>query len=325
MIITKTPLRISFLGGGTDFPIFIKNNKFGCVISSTINKFIYVSVKQHGSVFNEKYRLNYSDTEVVNSKNEIKNDIIRSALEYLKIRDSIYVSTISDLPSNTGLGSSSAFCVGLLNALYHYIGKKVSKQQLALDAFYIEKEVLAKSVGYQDHFNAVYGGFNYIKFYKNRFSINNEKNKKKISRLFSHLVCFDLNQLRHAEEILKDQIKNYKNNYTNLVSIKNLTMSGYQDLKNDDFISFFKKIDLSWQQKKQLSKKISNNKFNKAYDICINNGAYGGKISGAGGGGFLNIFCQKNKKLKITNKLKRLGYKNIEINYYPEGSKVIKV
>ena len=139
MIITKTPLRVSFLGGGTDFPIFINNNNFGCVISTTIDKFIYISIKKHGELFNEKIRLNYSNAETTNNVQKIKNDIIRETLKFLKIKERIYISTVSDIPSNSGLGSSSSFCVGLLKGLYKFIGKKVTPLKIARDAFHIEK------------------------------------------------------------------------------------------------------------------------------------------------------------------------------------------
>ena len=163
-VVTKTPMRISFMGGGTDFPDYF--NVFGGkVISASINKYIYVTVKEHSHLFNEKFRLNYSETESVNSLNNMKNEITKACLKFLNIKKSLYISTISDLPTSSGLGSSSTFTVGLLNALHYFSkGKKVSAKQLAKEASYIETIILKKPIGYQDHYAAAFGGLNKITF-----------------------------------------------------------------------------------------------------------------------------------------------------------------
>jgi len=324
MIISKTPLRISFLGGGTDLPIFIKDHNFGCVISTTINKFIYVSIKEHGDLFYENYRLNYSDTEVVNKIDEIKNNIIRETLKFFKIKKKLYISTIADIPSNSGLGSSSAFCVGLINVLYNFVGEKTNKLKLASEAFAIEKDIVGKNIGYQDHFSAVYGGLNFIKFYEKKFTFQRINNNKIIKPIFNHLISFNLNMYRNANDILKDQVNNYNKNKKNLEKIKEITLLGFKDLKNDKINEFFKKIDKSWSEKRKLSNKISNKIFDNAYKVCLKYGAFGGKISGAGGGGFMNIFANKNKQNKIIEKMKILNFEYIPINYYKDGTKITK-
>ena len=324
MIISKTPLRISLLGGGTDFPIFIKDHNFGCVISTTIDKFIYVSIKEHGDLFYENYRLNYSDTEVVNKIDKIKNNIIRESLKFFKIKKKLYISTIADIPSNSGLGSSSAFCVGLINVLYSFLGKKISKTKLATEAFAIERDIVGKNIGYQDHFSAVYGGLNFIKFHKKKFILENINNSKLIKNIFNHLLSFNLNTYRNANDILKDQINNYSINKKNLGIIKSITLSGLKDLKNNKIKDFFKKVDKSWSEKKKLSKKISNKIFDNAYKICLKYGAFGGKISGAGGGGFMNIFAEKKRQDIIIQKMKLLNFEYIPINYCKDGSQIIK-
>jgi D-glycero-alpha-D-manno-heptose-7-phosphate kinase len=324
MIISKTPLRISFLGGGTDLPIFIKNHNFGCVISTTINKFIYVSIKEHGDLFYENYRLNYSDTEVVNKIDEIKNNIIRETLKFFKIKKKLYISTIADIPSNSGLGSSSAFCVGLINILYNFVGEKTNKLKLANEAFAIEKDIVGKNIGYQDHFSAAYGGLNFIKFYEKKFTFQRINNNKIIKPIFNHLISFNLNMYRNANDILKDQVNNYNKNKINLEKIKEITLLGFKDLKNDKINEFFKKIDKSWSEKRKLSNKISNKIFDNAYKTCLKYGAFGGKISGAGGGGFMNIFANKNKQNKIIEKMKILNFEHIPINYYKDGTKITK-
>lgn len=324
MIISKTPLRVSFLGGGTDLPIFIKDHKFGCVISSTIDKFIYVSIKEHGNLFYENYRLNYSETEVVNKIDKIKNNIIREALKFFKIKEKLYISTISDIPSNSGLGSSSAFCVGLINVLTNFIGKKITKKKLVTEAFAIEKDIVGDNIGYQDHFSAAYGGLNFIKFYRKKIKFKNINNSKLIKNIFNHLMSFNLNTYRSANDILKDQVNNYDKNKINLKKIKKITLMGFSDLNNKKIIDFFKKIDESWSEKKKLSKKISNEIFDNAYKTCLKYGAFGGKISGAGGGGFMNIFADKDKQNQIIKEMKILNFKQIPINYYNDGTKIIK-
>jgi len=321
MIITKSPLRISFIGGGTDFKEYIAENKFGCVISSAIDKYIYVCVKKHGELFKEKIRLNYSQAETVNDIKNIKNEIIRESLRFLKIRDKIYISTIADIPEMSGLGSSGAFGVGLLNALYTYKGEKKSPIKIAMNAFAIEKEILNKKVGIQDQIISAIGGMNFIKIYKKNIYYEKIKNKKFINKVFRSNLCFCLNKYRKAESILKDQLKNHKNNINDLNQIKFLTLNGYEDVKNGDYINFFKKIDESWHYKKKLSKLISYSQIDRAYNECLKLGALGGKVSGAGGGGFLNIFSKAKFQKKIISKMRKHNFYNIKINISESGSK----
>ena len=164
MIISKTPLRISFAGGGTDLPSFYKHNDYGAVLSTGINSYLYVSVKKHTPLYNERIRLNYSESELVNDVKEIKNPIIRECLKFLEIDDAIYISTVADAPPAAGLGSSSTFAVGLLNGLYKYKGITASRGMLAEEAAHIELDILKKPMGKQDHYAAAFGGLNYIRF-----------------------------------------------------------------------------------------------------------------------------------------------------------------
>ena len=164
MIISKTPLRISFAGGGTDLRSFYSKNGFGAVFSTSIDKYIYVIIKSHSELYPEKIRLNYSDTEQVDNIDEIQNPIIRECLKFLNIDEHLYISTVADAPGSSGLGSSSTFCVGLLNALYTYKGDKVNRSKLAEEAAYIEVDVLKRPMGRQDHYAAALGGLNYIRF-----------------------------------------------------------------------------------------------------------------------------------------------------------------
>jgi len=216
MIISKTPLRISFAGGGTDLRSYYKHNNYGAVLSTSIDSYIYVSVKKQTSLFNEKYRLNYSETELVRNLDEIKNPIIRECIRFLNINDSLYISTIGDVPASTGLGSSSTFCVGLLNALYKFKGEVASAGRLAEEAAHIECDILKRPMGKQDHYAAAYGGINYIRFYDNEtvtirpmnISQNNLKN-------FSEsIVVFWTGLTRASESVLKDFNKNKKPSFT---------------------------------------------------------------------------------------------------------------
>ena len=220
-VITKTPVRISFIGGGTDFPDYF-NLYGGKVISASINKYIYVTVKEHSHLFNEKFRLNYSETESVNNVNDIKNEITRACLKFLNIKNPLYISTISDLPTSAGLGSSSTFTVGLLNALHYYsTGKKVSSKQLAKEASFIETIMLKKPIGYQDHYAAAYGGLNKITFSKKKVTVKKINiNKKKISLLFDYLVLIWSKIQRDSSSVLKSQKKNIKKNIDHLNQLK---------------------------------------------------------------------------------------------------------
>ena len=222
MIISKTPLRISFAGGGTDFPSFYQKNEYGAVLSTCVDSYIYVSIKEHTSLFDEKIRLNYSETELVNNIEHIKNAIIRECLKFLKIDERLYISTIGDAPSMSGLGSSSAFCVGLLNALYKYKGIAVSPGRLAEEAAYIEIDVLKRPIGKQDHYAAAFGGLNYFVFYAdNTVAVKSVSVADHIvSSISGSMLSFWTRATRPAESILLEQNHNTERNPDLLFFIK---------------------------------------------------------------------------------------------------------
>ena len=224
MIISRTPLRISFAGGGTDLPSFYRSNTYGVVLNTSINKYIYVTIKKHPKLFNrEKFRLNYSETELVENLEKIKNPIIRECIKFLKIDERLYVGTVSDVPAATGLGSSSTFCVGLLNALYAFKKKRVSLEQLSDEASYIERDILRRPIGKQDHYAASFGGLNYIRFNDdestNVKSINLSKKNKKY--LENSMIVFWTDIHRFSWKILHDQNARYFENVNSLNIIKN--------------------------------------------------------------------------------------------------------
>ena len=275
MIISKTPLRISFAGGGTDFPKFFQKNNYGAVLSTSINKYIYVIVKKHSEFHEEKFRLNYSETEKVNNIEDIKNPLIRKCFEFLCIDDDLYVSTIADAPGFSGLGSSSAFCVGLLNALYTYKGKKIGKPQLAEEAAHIEIDLLKRPMGKQDHFAVVYGGLNYFRFNQDNSTSITPLPDKANDVIFSNLLSFWTGLSRNSEVILKEQDDKTNNNNQTLIELRNQAEELLDIIKSNNISSskFGELLNIGWNYKKQLSSKISNKFIDDAYNIALNNGA----------------------------------------------------
>jgi D-glycero-alpha-D-manno-heptose-7-phosphate kinase len=208
IVVTRTPLRISFFGGGTDISSFYKKYS-GDIFSTTINKYIYVTVKEHGKIFSEKYRLNYSISERKKKINDIKNNIIKETIRHLKIHRPLYISSVGDLPSKSGLGSSSSFTVGLIKALYEFESKKISKKELAELACKIEIDILKNPIGKQDQYAAAFGGLNHIAFFKNSgVKVNYKKNYIKfIKKIFDNSLLLYTGITRKASDILAAQKK----------------------------------------------------------------------------------------------------------------------
>ena len=311
MIISKTPLRISFAGGGTDLPSFYRFNDFGAVLSTSIKSYIYVTIKKHTPFFNERFRLNYSETELLDKVEDIKNPIIRECLKFLEIDDRIYISTIADVAGSSGLGSSSSFCVGLLNALYRYKGEMVSRGRLAEEAAYIEIDILKRPIGKQDHYAAAFGGLNYIRFNSDE-SVSVKPiviKAQTVEKLCSCLLSFWTGISRPAESILKEQDSKNRRNTEILIFMREQAERLMKLLYDSNFSSdkFGKIIHEGWQMKRKLASKISNSTIDRFYSIARKNGAIGGKISGAGGGGFLNVIAHEAAHEKIKNALKQAG------------------
>jgi D-glycero-alpha-D-manno-heptose-7-phosphate kinase len=327
MIITRTPLRISFAGGGTDIPSFYKTNSYGSILSSAINKYIYVSVKTHSEIYPEKIRLNYSETEQVKNIEKIKNPIIKACLKYLEIDDNIYISTVADAPGSSGLGSSSTFCVGLLNALYAYKGVVVNRNKLAEEAAKIEIDILKRPIGKQDHFAAAFGSINLFKFYDNEnVSIMPvDENSINVKAIFNNLHTFYTGINRDASKVLKIQKKNKLINNPNLLKIRNQSEELFNLLKSDKFSlkKFGEFLEEGWIIKKSLATQISNKFINEIYDLGKKNGAYGGKLSGAGGGGFLSFIVQKKLKKKLIYSILKKKLKYFPVNIDSTGSIIL--
>ena len=322
-VVTRTPLRVSFFGGGTDISYFYKKYN-GRVISTTINRFVYVTVKTHDRMFGEKYRLNYSQTEHVKGKlSNIKNNIIRECLKFLKIKESLNICISTDIPASSGLGTSSAIIVGLLKALYTYKGIKVSKSVLAKNACKIEINVLKNPIGKQDQYNAAYGGFKSYKFLKNDKVLFENLNNKPIKKIFSTSLFLWVGNFKESKKILTVQRKvfNIKQKYyLELLSIAN----NFDKFKNKNSFSvkkFAELLDKNWNIKKKLSDQISNTNIDRLYLIAKKNGAIGGKLLGAGSGGFLFLVFLKLEKKKL---LKIFKNKDIYLfKPYDKGSEII--
>ncbi len=323
MIISKTPFRISLFGGGTDFPsYYLKNN--GCVVGGTINKFCYVTARYLPNIFNFKHRIVWSKNETVNDINEIIHPTVRSVLKTMKIKNGLEIHYQGDLQKNSGLGTSSSFCVGLLNVLNNLIKKKISKKDLALCSIKIEQKVMKENCGSQDQIWASYGGFNIIKFNKNgKFSVNKFDQKEyKIKNLDRNMFLVYTGLNRFSNDIEKDKIKNIDKNFNHLDQIKVITNLFINNLNKGLSIEDCAYLmNEYWILKKKLSKKVTNPYIEELYKEGINNGALGGKLIGSGGGGFLLFCCKKNNQKKFFNGFKKLPI--IKFNFIDNGSEII--
>ena len=319
--ITKTPLRVSLIGGGTDMPYFY--NKFGgATISFAIKKYIYVVVKYHNN-YQEKYRLNYSETENTNKINDIKNVRIKEVIKELKITRPLYISTFADIPANSGLGSSSSFTVGLLHALLKLEKKFFSKKKIAELAYKIEAKITNKSLGKQDHYIAVFGGIKYIKYTKSQITVSPViLNKKKFKYLFNSCLLIWTGKNRQSVDVLSDQKKSVKKNYKNLSLLNKHTTNFLKEIKKKELN--IKKIGQiiseTWKIKKNFSKLITNRHINKIYNKIIDK-AYGGKLLGAGNGGFILILINHENKKKIIKNIK--GYECLNVELEKNGSIIL--
>ncbi len=322
MIITKTPLRISLAGGGTDLKKFYSKNN-GLVFNLCINKYIYVVVKKQPEIVDYKYRINWSKNEFKNSINSIEHPIIRETLKYFKIYSPIEITTFSDIPANTGLGSSSAFTVGLVNALSVYLKKKYSKKKIADVAADIEINFVKRNIGKQDHYATSIGGINKIKFLRNGKVILNNLNfsKKVINGFENSSMLFYTYKQRDAGYELSKQFSRFKDNEIKLIEIKNLVSDAIAAFSSLDIKKLGSIIDKNWQIKSSMSTSVSNKSINDNYNKAKSKGAYGGKILGAGNGGFLFLLAKSDDQKNIIKKLNQ--YTRINFKLDLDGTQVI--
>jgi len=324
LVLTRTPLRVSFAGGGTDLAAFYET-EYGAVVSTAINKYIYVTVKKHGEIFNEPIRLNYSKSEQVSRIDEIENNIARECIRFLEIDPPIYISTVGDLPASTGLGGSSSFAVGLLNALHAYRGEKVSAGQLAEEASHIEIDILKEPIGKQDQYAAAFGGFN-VYFFKRGGNVSVEPvrlGNGNLSALFGQMLMFWTGHQRDSSAVLAEQQRNTPNKMESLLRMRNQAMQIQQLLCNGhgDLEEFGRILDEGWQLKRQLATTITTGQIDTWYRLARQAGALGGKLCGAGGGGFLLFLVPSDRQQAVRGALAELG--EVTVGAEVHGSQIL--
>ena len=323
MIINKTPFRISFFGGGTDYPVWYRENQ-GAVLSTTIDKYCYITIRYLPPFFPHKHRIVYSKIEMVNDINEILHPAVRATLQFLNIDKGIEIHHDGDLPAKTGLGSSSSFTVGLLKSLYALKGVIPSKLQLAKEAIHIERDILKENVGAQDQVAAAFGGFNKINF-NGKDEIKIEPitiGKERIKQLENHLMLFFTGFSRTASDIAKSQIENTPNKKRELSLMYQMVDEAIKILnEKGDIKDFGKLLHEAWLLKKSLTDKISTPEIDNIYEKALQAGALGGKLLGAGGGGFMVLFVPPENQPGVREKLKNLL--EVKFHFENEGSKII--
>ena len=319
MIVVKTPLRISFLGGGTDFPDYYRNHG-GLVLSTAIDKYIYVIVKQR---FDNMIYVNYSRKEIVENVDEIQHELVRESMRITGVKRGVEITTLADVPSSgTGLGSSSTVTVGLLQALYSYSGKLVTAETLARNACEIEIDRCNKPIGVQDQFIAAYGGFRAISFEKDAVTVSKlGLNDELIRRLNRNMMLFYTNVTRPSESILVEQRENISEREDSLAGLRELAAQACDCLKNGDLSQFGDMLHSGWELKRGLASGVSNQNLDDLYNASRKAGAIGGKIAGAGGGGFLLLYAPLAAQDNVRNALSSL--RELPFLFERDGSRVV--
>lgn len=324
MIISRTPFRISFFGGGTDYPVWY-NEHGGAVLATSINKYSYITCRYLPPFFEHKFRIVYSKTETTQNISEIRHPAVRATLEHMGINQGIEIHHDGDLPARTGLGSSSSFTVGLTHALYALKGKIVTKRQLALDAIHIEQDLLKEHVGAQDQTSAAFGGFNKIEFGgAQTIQVTPVTlNQKKCHDLQDHILLYFTGFSRIASEIAGEQIKKTPDKQDELHTMRKMVDDAIDILNggDSDISDFGRLLHESWTIKRSLTDKISTPQIDKIYSDAREAGALGGKLLGAGGGGFMLFFVEPEKQPAVKDKLHNLL--QVPIKFDTTGSQII--
>jgi D-glycero-alpha-D-manno-heptose-7-phosphate kinase len=327
MIISRTPVRVSFFGGGTDYREYYERNG-GAVLGTTINKYVYVSLNRLSNFFDYKIRVGYSKAELVNHVDEIVHPSVRECLRFKNVNGNLDIHIFADLPARTGLGSSSSFTVGFLHALYALEGKIVSKEQLAKDSLTVEQERLRENVGSQDQIHAAYGGLNVIEFSQSRFRVQPLVIAEERRHLLeAAMMVFFTGQTRYATDVVREQIERTRTkcNDTYLKEMHAMVGTAVQvvtcESRNSMLGSFGRLMHESWALKKSLSSSVSNSAIDEAYERALAAGAYGGKISGAGGGGFLTLIVDPSRQDAVREALN--GHLEVTFKFEDEGSSII--
>ena len=320
-IIVKCPLRVSFFGGGTDFENYFNKNE-SLIISSAINKYIYIILKKHGNQYNEKFRINYSVVEKVNNIKFISNNISRETFKYFGIKEPISLTILNDIPAGSGLGSSSLFCVSLTKAFFEMTGTKVSDRKHLQIVKNIEIKKVKSPIGIQDYLPGIYGCLKEYVLKKKGIKIK-KISKINTKKVFKHCYLLWTGSFRNASKILIDQKKKIKKNYKQLNEIKKISHLAKKEFskKNMSIKKIGKLLNLSWENKKKLEAKIFNKKLKNLEKIINQANPYGFKLLGAGGSGFYLVIANKSSAEKLKKKFSKKYFFKINVEENP--SKII--
>lgn len=324
MIISRTPFRVSFFGGGSDYPAWYRENG-GAVLATTIDKYCYISCRYLPPFFEHKYRIVYSKIENVREISEIQHPAVRAVLQWLECTRGVEIHHDGDLPARSGLGSSSSFTVGLINTMMALNGRYISKEENARLAIHIEQNIIKENVGSQDQVSAAFGGFNIIEFdQQDSFRvIPLILPLERLKELESHLMLFFTGLTRTASDIARSKIENIPRRKTEIRRIQESVDEAVSILRGDDnpISEFGRLLDESWQYKKSLSPDVSSQRIDEIYEAARKAGAIGGKILGAGGGGFILLFVKPEQQQKVREALSSLVY--VPFSFENSGSKIV--
>jgi len=324
MIITRAPLRLSIGGGGTDLPFY--SSRFGgSLVSAAINKYIYIIVEKRE--FYDEFLIRYSKTEKVKEVKDIEHTRIRAALEYLNINEPLEITSLADVPAGTGLGSSSTFLVALLKALHIYKREDVSAKKLAEEAAHIEMNILKEPIGKQDQYTAAFGGLLNLEIDKFGNVIVSSLNisYSNLEELENNTLLFNTGITRSAVEVISNQKKNLESDEEKIKQmhiLKDIGKEIKKALEEGDIARFGRWLNVHWETKKTFGEQMSSSEIDEYYELGIKNGAIGGKLVGAGGGGFLLFYCEGNKE-RLRQAMQKAGLKELSFKFDNEGCKVL--
>jgi len=323
MIISRTPFRISFFGGGTDYPAWYRIHG-GSVLVTTIDKYCYLSCRYYPPFFEHKFRVVYVKSENCSTIDEISHPAVREILRYLKWDRGLEIHHVGDLPARGGMGSSSSFTVGLLHALYAMKGRMLSKKQLAMESIHVEQDILHETVGSQDQVSTAYGGLNHIIFQENGEIIVKPVTllQERLRQLESHLMLFYTGIKRTASNVAQSYVNNIEEKKQQMQTMMEMVNEGIAILNSDrDIMDFGRLLHEAWKVKCSFSDRVSNSSVDEIYTRAISAGAIGGKITGAGGGGFMLLFVPPERKQQVREKLKSLVH--VPFKFEGSGSQII--
>ncbi len=333
MLIGISPVRISFAGGGTDMPEYFEKYG-GNVVTSAISKFTYVVVhNRHDNsfqAFSPDFGSHHKPSKFSNIEHLTRTEIATSTLKYFKYNKGVNLIIFSDVPGGSGLGASSSLMVNTVNMLCKLTNKKFTNKKIAETAFNISRKYLNWPVGKQDEYISSFGGLNFIEFKKEKIKVTPIKiRKKSVQELQYNLMLFFIGHTRDSSKILFNLIERIKlkddETMNSLHYVKNLAVDMKNSLQKSDLTHFGELLDNGWNMKKKFTKNVTNRHIDKIYDLALKNGAIGGKLTGAGGGGHMLFYCEKTKQSKLENKLQSLGIKRVKFSFYNDPPKVLEI